>query len=61
MSAMEDGLIGSIYIIKLREFANTNIYKIGKTERTPHDRLIQYPKGSTTYLVRRVKNYNLAE
>ena len=35
-----------IYIIQIREFLETNIYKIGKTKQINCKRFNQYPKGS---------------
>lgn len=43
---------GYIYLIRLREFANTNeqTYKIGKTTRQIMDRISEYPKDSELYM-----------
>ena len=35
-----------IYLVQLREFINTKIYKVGMTKKENYTRFNQYPKGS---------------
>ena len=41
-----------VYLAQTREFIRLNeyTYKIGKTEREPHKRLSEYPKGTRTIM-----------
>ena len=51
------GLNQYFYLIQTDEHLNTNIYKIGKTEKyDPYDRLISYKKNFITYIIIKVKN-----
>ena len=46
-------LHGSIYLLREREFVNTNtpVYKIGMTQQEPNKRLNKYPKNSELVIV----------
>ena len=58
----EENIKNFIYIIKEREFINSNqnIYKIGKTIN-PKQRLGSYPKGSQVYLIQPCRDCDVAE
>lgn len=52
-----------IYILREREFIKTNehVYKIGKTNRKPFDRLKGYPKGTKLEFMISVDDCNIRE
>ena len=52
-----------IYLLREREFfrLNGNIYKIGKTEQEPNNRLAGYPKGSEVVLFMNVRDCHAIE
>jgi hypothetical protein len=51
-------MVGYIYLIRVREFINTNedIYKIGRTDQEPNSRMLGYPKGSEVILYKQVED-----
>lgn len=53
--------MGIIYLLKTREFINTNIFKIGRSGKDGTTRTNQYPKGSILYLLVTVNNDKIIE
>ena len=43
------GVVEYVYILQLREFINTNVFKIGLSKQYNLGRFMQYPKGSVLY------------
>ena len=53
--------MGIIYLLKTREFVNSNIFKIGKSSKPGATRISEYPKGSVLYFLITVTDENTIE
>jgi hypothetical protein len=53
---------GYVYLLQIYDLIkNCNIYKIGKTGRTPYDRMKEYTQGMKILVIENVDNYNVME
>jgi len=53
--------MGIIYLLKTREFSNTNVFKIGRSSKPGATRTNEYPRGSVLYLLVTVNNEKIIE
>ena len=53
--------MGIIYLLKTREFVNSNIFKIGRSCKAGATRISEYPKGSVLYFLITVTDENTIE